>query len=96
MNYARKKKKSSINGTTVALIIVAIVDVVFTIAMIWLFNNYQETPDVLITAVFGCTFGECGFCTYIYKKKKEGSEDGVHGTDILSEVKALRDSRYEE
>ena len=101
MNYAKKKqkKKNNIKGTTVALIIVAVLDVIFTTAMIWLFWLYQDVPDSLIVAVFGATFGECGFCTLIYKMKqgvKEDTGDGVHGPDILSEVKALRDSRYEE
>ena len=98
MNYARKpiKKKSNINGTTVALIIMAVVDIIFTTAMIWLFYLYQDVPESLIVAVFGATFGECGFCTMIYKIKKGVETDVIHGSDLLGEVKALRDNRYEE
>lgn len=115
MNSKRKTKKSH-NGTTIALIIIAALDAIFTAAMIWLFYLYQDVPDSLIVAVFGATFGECGFCTLIYKMRKgvvmkqnpitvgditgfddaEVLDNGVHGSDILSETEALRDSRYEE
>lgn len=57
-------------GTTIALIVMAVLDVIFTAAMIYLFYLYQSVPDSLIVAVFGATFGECGFCTLIYKIKK--------------------------
>ena len=115
MNSKRKTKKSR-NGTTIALIIIAALDAIFTAAMIWLFYLYQDVPDSLIVAVFGTTFGECGFCTLIYKMRKgvvmkqnpittgditgfddaEVLDNGIHGSDILSETEALRDSRYEE
>lgn len=115
MNSKRKTKKNR-NGTTIVLIIMAVLDVLFTAAMIWLFYLYQDVPDSLIAAVFGVTFGECGFCTMIYKIRKgvtmkqtpmtlgditgfddaEVLDNGIHGSDILSETKALRDPRYEE
>lgn len=115
MNSKRKTKKNR-NGTTIVLIIMAVLDVLFTAAMIWLFYLYQDVPDSLIAAVFGVTFGECGFCTLIYKIRKgvimkqapttlgditgfddaEVLDNGVHGSDILSETEALRDPRYEE
>ncbi len=61
---------SNVKGTTIALIVMAVLDVIFTAAMIYLFYLYQSVPDSLIVAVFGATFGECGFCTLIYKIKK--------------------------
>lgn len=69
MNSKRKTKKNR-NGTTIVLTIMAVLDVLFTAAMIWLFYLYQDVPDSLIVAVFGVTFGECGFCTMIYKIRK--------------------------
>lgn len=68
MNSEKKKRK--LKGTDIALIIVAIVDIIFVGFMIWLFYLYQSVPDSLIVAVFGVTFGECGFCTLVYKIKK--------------------------
>ena len=98
MNYARKtkKRKRDIKGTTIALVIMAVIDVIFVIAMIWLFYLYQDVPDSLIVAVFGATFGECGFCTLIYKIKKGVITNGIHGSNILSEDKALCYERYGE
>lgn len=90
------KKKNSPKGTTIALFIMAILDIAFTIAMIYLFYLYQAVPDSLIVAVFGVTFGECGFCTLIYKIKKGVNTNGVHGQDLLGETETLCDSRYEE
>lgn len=82
-----KRKTREPKGTTIALIIVAVLDVLFTAAMIYLFYMFQTVPDSLIVAVFGATFGECGFCTLIYKMKKgKGTEvitDGIHGQDLL-------------
>lgn len=80
------KKKKEIKGTTIALIVVAVLDVLFTAAMIYLFYLFQTVPDSLIVAVFGATFGECGFCTLIYKlKKNQNTEvsDGLHGQDVF-------------
>lgn len=82
----RRRRKKRPEGTTLVLIIMAILDVMFTIAMIYLFYLFQEVPDALIVAVFGVTFGECGFCTLIYKLKKnyntEVFEDAIHGQNI--------------
>ena len=66
----KRKTKKQLKGTDIALIIVAILDVIFTAFMIRLFYLYQAVPDSLIAAVFGVTFGECGFCTMVYKIKK--------------------------
>lgn len=60
-----------LTGLDKTLIFIAIFDVLFVIAMIVLFYIFQSTPDILIGAVFGATFGECGCCSYIWKKKRE-------------------------
>ena len=62
--------KKKLKGIDVALITIAILDVIFVAFMVWLFYLYQAVPDSLIAAVFGVTFGECGFCTLVYKIKK--------------------------
>ena len=90
-----QKKTSKIKGTTIALITVAILDIIFTVAMIYLFYLYQAVPDSLIVAVFGATFGECGFCTLIYKIKKGVNVDGIHGQELPGEAETICDSRYE-
>ena len=80
-----EKKKPVIKGIDIALIIVAVVDVIFTAAMIYLFYLFQSVPDSLIVAVFGATFGEFGFCTLVYKIKKGVKTDGIHGTELPTE-----------
>lgn len=52
------------------LLTVAIFDVLFVITMIVIFWIFQSVPDVLIVAVMGATFGECGCCSYIWKNKQ--------------------------
>lgn len=79
MNRRRKKN----DGINKALKLVAIIDIIFTIVMIALFCLFQSVPDSLIVAVFGVTFGECGFCTLLYKIKKEGvKDDELHFTEF--------------
>ena len=62
-------KKSKNDGLNAALIFCVVFAVLFTITMIVLFCIYQQTPDVLIGAVFTALFGELGCCTLIYKTK---------------------------
>lgn len=62
-----KEKKNALDKT---LIFIAILDVIFVIAMIIIFCVYQSVPDSLVIAVFAATFGECGCCSYIWKVKK--------------------------
>lgn len=71
----KKKKQRKINGTDVVLIIVAIYIVIFNYHMIHLFYQFQIVPDSLIVALYGVTFGELGFCTYIYKNRKKREAD---------------------
>lgn len=96
MEQQNKKKKSTLKGTDVALITIAILDVIFVAFMVWLFYLYQAVPDSLIVAVFGVTFGECGFCTLVYKIKKGVKTDGIHGTELPAEDQTNGDSRYAE
>ena len=63
------KEKRPNDGLNLALTLCVIFAVLFTICMIVLFCIYQETPDVLIGAVFAALFGELGCCTMIYKVK---------------------------
>ena len=95
-NSLKTKKKLGLKGTDVALITIAILDVIFVAFMVWLFYLYQAVPDSLIVAVFGVTFGECGFCTLVYKIKKGVKTDGLHGGIIPEEDQANGDPRYEE
>lgn len=63
------KEKKPNDGLNLALKLCVIFAVLFTICMIVLFCIYQNTPDVLIGAVFTALFGELGCCTLIYKIK---------------------------
>lgn len=69
--------KKKLSGLDKSLIFVAIIVVLFTISMIATFWFKGDVPNVLITAVFGATFAECGFCSYIWKHKisKEQKEE---------------------
>ena len=97
MNSSQKTTSSSnVKGTSIVLIVLGIVDIIFVGVMIWLFYLYQSVPDSLIVAVFGATFGECGFCTLIYKIKKGVQLNGIHGQELPGEAETLCDSRYEE
>jgi hypothetical protein len=88
--------KKKLKGTDVALITIAILDVIFVAFMVWLFYLYQAVPDSLIAAVFGVTFGECGFCTLVYKIKKGVKTDGIHGAELPAEDQTNGDPRYAE
>jgi hypothetical protein len=81
----KPSKKTKIKGTDIALIVVAVFDIFFTLVMAQLFYLYQSVPDSLIVAVFGVTFGECGFCTLVYKIKKGVKTDGIHGAELPTE-----------
>lgn len=73
-----------LNTLDKALLFVAILDVLFVIAMIMVFCIFQSVPDSLIIAVFGATFGECGCCAAIWRKKWEGryESSSSSGSDI--------------
>ena len=83
-----KKLLSKISVTDIVLVVIAVYIVIFNHKMIHLFEEYQAIPDILVSLLYGVTFGELGFCTLIYKHKhkiKEEDADGIHGSDVLPE-----------
>lgn len=73
------KKKKKLSGLDKTLIFVAILVVLFTISMVVIFWFKDDVPNVLITAVFGATFTECGFCSYIWKQKNDREKENNNG-----------------
>ena len=64
-----KRKTKTDKFLDKVLITIAIFDAFFVIAMIVIFCIFQSVPDTLILAVAGCTFGEAGCCSYVFKQK---------------------------
>lgn len=62
-------RKRTIKTMDLILVFIFIVLVVFTIAMIVLFTRYGQTPDTLITCVFGALTGELGIMGWIKSHK---------------------------
>ena len=71
------KPKKKNDGLNLALALCVIIAILFTITMIVIFCIYQQTPDVLIGAVFAALFGELGCCTMIYKTKYPQKEEEI-------------------
>ena len=67
------KKKN--DGLNLALALCVVIAILFTVTRIVIFCIFQQTPDVLIGAVFTALFGELGCCTMIYKTKYPRKED---------------------
>lgn len=63
-----------INGVTIALLLCVAVDLAVIVFCMLFFYWFQTEPTALIAAVFGVTFGECGFCTMIWKEKRKNTE----------------------
>ena len=83
MQQRKKMSRRKLKGIDIALLIVAVFDVFFTLVMCQLFYLFQTVPDSLIVAVFGVTFGECGFCTLVYKIKKGiAVKEEAEGNDV--------------
>ena len=63
----------------VILAVMGVAILLFTVAMIVLFCVYQQVPDTLVTAFFGCFGAEGGFMAVIMvaKKIKEKETDGT-------------------
>lgn len=78
-----KNTKEKLSKTDIFLIIIGILLIIFTAIMIWLFYLYQNVPDALIAGFFGVTFGECGFCTLVYKIRKGAKTNELY-TDNIS------------
>ena len=67
-------RKRAIKTMDVILVFVFTVLVVFTVVMIILFTKYGQTPDTLITCVFGALAGECGIMGWIKTTKDRNRE----------------------
>ncbi len=52
------------------LAIIAVLTVIFTVAMIVIFCVYGTIPDTLVTCWFTCIVGECGVCGWIKTTKE--------------------------
>lgn len=71
-----KRKAKTDKFLDKVLISIAVFDALFVIAMIVIFCIYQSVPDTLIMAVAGCTFGEAGCCSYVFKQKMVNKSEG--------------------
>lgn len=92
LNNVRKKKskytiENELHKLDVALLFVAAFAVVFTIIMILLFIIFRETPDTLITCVFGAIGIECGAGAYIQTRKTKLEDRKWQLEDIERERK---------
>ena len=75
-----KKMKTS----DIALIVVAAILALFTIAMIVVFCMFQHTPDTLIMAVFACLGTETGALAWIRTSKlKHGYNNDDDASDEI-------------
>lgn len=84
-----KKKESifaRIGVMNIALILVFVSLIVFTIVMICLFREYGTIPDTLCTCVFSVLGGECGALAWIKTTKDKHRDRSVE----------LEDRRYYE
>lgn len=70
-------KRNKIGTMDIALIIVVIILIVFTIEMIYLFKSTNTIPDTLVNCVFGALTGELGVLGWI-KTCKEKNKDRIN------------------
>lgn len=84
VNRHRRKVKTKIHTMDIILAIMALAILLFTIVMIVLFSMYQQVPDTLITAFFGCFGAEGGFMAIIMVAKKitEGKNETNQEIDL--------------
>lgn len=68
------KTKSPVGTMNIILVIVAVVLLVFTSAMIYIYINYGSIPDTLCTCVFAVLGGECGAMAWIKSAKEKYKE----------------------
>ena len=66
--------KKKLNFSDGAVIVSAIMILIFTIVMIVTYWKFQSVPDVLIGAFYTCFSFEGGYLTYIYKTRKSNKE----------------------
>lgn len=71
----KKQRKKHKNNIDKALIFSAVMIVIFTIVMIYIFWKFQSVPDALIVGFFACFSFEGGYLTYIHKLKKEREKE---------------------
>lgn len=75
----KNKKKFEIS-TDGALIFSAIMIIVFTAVILFMYWNKTAVPDSLIVAFFACFSFEGGYCAYIYKIRKSHKEEDEDGS----------------
>lgn len=71
------ERKKQVKTMDVALVILLLVMLAFTVVMIWIFLKVGSVPDSLVTAVFAVCGGECGVMGWIKttKDKQKNKED---------------------
>lgn len=78
-----KSKKKKVGVMDIALIFIAVTLVVFTIAMLCLFDKHESIPDTLCQCVFAALIGECSAMAWIKTAKEKYRK---HNDDIDSET----------
>lgn len=80
----RRRRKEPVHAMDVILAVMGVAILLFTVAMIVLFCVYQQVPDTLVTAFFGCFGAEGGFMAVIMvaKKIKEDRNEEYQETDL--------------
>lgn len=68
---------TKIGTMNLILIILAVVMIIFTGIMIWLYHETGGVPDTLVTCVFSVCGGECGVMGWIKttKEKRRNRDD---------------------
>lgn len=68
------KPKSRMNTSTKALIVLAIITVIFIAVMVAVFCAYRSVPDTLVAGFFALIGGECGVLGWIKTTKERRQE----------------------
>ena len=88
---ARKSKK--VKTANVALIIVSVTLIVFTVYMCYLFRQIGSVPDTLITCVFAVCGTECGALAWIRTSKEKYKERELMKADEREAEKKAKKTR---
>lgn len=72
------KTPGNMRTLTLALLVVGISTLIFTVCMVWLFIKYQMVPDVLVERFYTCVVGELGMMGMIQVVKtiRAGKDKG--------------------